>query len=86
MCPTNPTLNPVELATELTIAWLSNQNNRVQADDVPQFLRKMHATVTELAGELRAPRKLLRRPRLPKNSRLRSRCASLWRRRITSSP
>jgi predicted transcriptional regulator len=44
------TLNPVELATELTIAWLGNQNNRVQADDVPQFLRTMHATVTELAG------------------------------------
>ena len=44
------TLNAVELATELTIAWLGNQNNRVQADDVPQFLRTMHATVTELAG------------------------------------
>lgn len=43
------TLNAVELATELTIAWLGNQNNRVQADDVPQFLRTMHATVTELA-------------------------------------
>ena len=43
-------LNPVELATELTIAWLGNQNNRVQADDVPQFLRNMHATVLELAG------------------------------------
>lgn len=44
------TLNAVELATELTIAWLGNQNNRVQPDDVPQFLRTMHATVTELAG------------------------------------
>jgi len=44
------TLNAVELATELTIAWLGNQNNRVQADEVPQFLRTMHATVTELAG------------------------------------
>jgi predicted transcriptional regulator len=44
------TLNPVELATELTIAWLSNQNNRVSADDVPQFLRTMHATVMELSG------------------------------------
>lgn len=43
-------LNSVELATELTIAWLGNQNNRVQADDVPAFLRTMHATVTELAG------------------------------------
>jgi predicted transcriptional regulator len=43
-------LNSVELATELTIAWLGNQNNRVQADDVPAFLRTMHATITDLAG------------------------------------
>ena len=43
-------LNAVELATELTIAWLGNQNNRVQAEDVPEFLRTMHATVTELSG------------------------------------
>jgi len=44
------TLNAVELAAELTIAWLGNQNNRVSAEDVPAFLRTMHATVTELAG------------------------------------
>ncbi|TFI59205.1 transcriptional regulator [Sphingomonas parva] len=44
-----PNLNAVELATELTIAWLGNQNNRFTADEVPEFLRKMHATVTELA-------------------------------------
>lgn len=44
------TLNAVELATELTIAWLGNQNNRVTPDEVPQFLRTMHATVTELFG------------------------------------
>jgi predicted transcriptional regulator len=43
-------LNAVELAAELTIAWLGNQNNRVAPDDVPAFLRTMHATVTELAG------------------------------------
>jgi predicted transcriptional regulator len=42
-------LNAVELATELTIAWLGNQNNRTSAEDVPAFLRTMHATVTELA-------------------------------------
>lgn len=41
-------LNAVELATELTIAWLGNQNNRVAADDVPAFLRSMHSTLTEL--------------------------------------
>lgn len=49
-------LNPVELATELTIAWLGNQNNRVVAEDVPVFLRTMHATITELAhGSTAAP-------------------------------
>lgn len=40
----------VELATELTIAWLGNHNNRVSADDVPAFLQKMHQTVSDLAG------------------------------------
>src|SRR3954462_15281572 len=49
------TLNAVELATELTIAWLGNQNNRVNAEEVPAFLRTMHATVTELAGTSSAP-------------------------------
>ncbi|MBO9712164.1 MucR family transcriptional regulator [Sphingomonas sp.] len=49
------TLNPVELATELTIAWLGNQNNRVAAEDVPAFLRTMHATISELAGNTSAP-------------------------------
>ncbi|MGS1015509.1 MucR family transcriptional regulator [Allosphingosinicella humi] len=42
--------NSVELATELTIAWLGNQNNRVAADEVPAFLRTMHATITELSS------------------------------------
>jgi len=44
------TLNAVELATELTIAWLGNQNNRVAAEEVPAFLRTMHATIAELSG------------------------------------
>ncbi len=48
-------LNPVELAAELTIAWLGNQNNRVAAEDVPAFLRTMHATISELAGNTSAP-------------------------------
>lgn len=43
-------LNPVELATELTVAWLANQNNHVTAEDVPAFLRTMHATITALLG------------------------------------
>jgi predicted transcriptional regulator len=48
-------LNAVELATELTIAWLGNQNNRVAADEVPAFLRTMHATINELSGGSAAP-------------------------------
>ena len=43
-------LNAIELATELTIAWLNNGNNRVAAEDVPAFLQTMHATVLGLAA------------------------------------
>ena len=42
------TLNSVELATELTIAWLSNPNTRANADEVPAFLAKMHQAVNGL--------------------------------------
>ena len=38
----------VELATELTIAWLSNPNTRVSAEDVPSFLKSMHDALTAL--------------------------------------
>jgi predicted transcriptional regulator len=41
--------NAVELATELTIAWLSNPNTRASGDDVPGFLQKMHEAVTQLS-------------------------------------
>jgi predicted transcriptional regulator len=42
------TSTPVELATELTIAWLSNPNTRAQAEDIPAFLRSMHEAVVGL--------------------------------------
>jgi predicted transcriptional regulator len=42
-------MNNVELATELTVAWLGNPNNRVAADEVPAFLQKMHSTLSSLA-------------------------------------
>jgi predicted transcriptional regulator len=45
------TPNTVELATELTIAWLSNPHTRVTADEVPAFLRAMHDAVGALNGE-----------------------------------
>jgi len=44
-------LNSVELAAELTIAWLGNPNTRVSADDVPAFLKAIHQTVASLSGE-----------------------------------
>ena len=43
-------INAVELATELTIAWLGNPNTRTTAEDVPAFLGKMHETVRNLFG------------------------------------
>ena len=42
--------NTVELATELTVAWLSNPNTRTSADDVPAFLRSMHDAVAGLTS------------------------------------
>jgi predicted transcriptional regulator len=38
----------IELATELTIAWLSNPHTRAQAEDIPAFLRSMHEAVVSL--------------------------------------
>ena len=42
-------LNAVELATELTIAWLGNPTTRTTPDDVPAFLQSMHEAVSKLA-------------------------------------
>ena len=42
--------NAVELATELTIAWLGNPHTRTSVDDVPAFLKSMHDAVSKLAS------------------------------------
>lgn len=47
--------NVVELATELTIAWLSNPNTRANANEVPDFLRAMHEAVAALSGSKQEP-------------------------------
>ncbi|MFT3978307.1 MAG: MucR family transcriptional regulator [Sphingomonas bacterium] len=47
--------NAVELATELTIAWLSNPNTRASSEDVPAFLKKMHDAVSDLSSDIEAP-------------------------------
>ena len=43
-------LNPIELATELTIAWLGNPNTRATSDEVPAFLNRMHDAVRGLSS------------------------------------
>jgi predicted transcriptional regulator len=50
MSEDNTDLSALELATELTIAWLGNPNTRSSAEDVPTFLGKMHDTVSALLG------------------------------------
>lgn len=43
--------NVIELATELTIAWLSNPNTRAAAEDVPAFLTRMRDSVAGLMDQ-----------------------------------
>jgi predicted transcriptional regulator len=47
---TDETTDTVELATELTMAWLSNPNTRTTPEDVPAFLRSMHDAVLSLSA------------------------------------
>ena len=55
MSEDNTCLSPLELATELTIAWLGNPNTRSTAEDVPAFLSKMHDTGSTLLGATTEP-------------------------------
>jgi predicted transcriptional regulator len=48
-------INTVELATELTIAWLSNPSTRTNADDVPAFIASMHDALNKLGKGAAAP-------------------------------
>jgi predicted transcriptional regulator len=41
----------IELATALTIAWLSNPNTRASTEDVPAFLATMRDSVLQLIGQ-----------------------------------
>ncbi len=43
-------LDPIDLATELTIAWLGNPHTRATAQDVPAFLQAMHEAVSNLTA------------------------------------
>jgi predicted transcriptional regulator len=44
-------LSPMDLATELTVAWLANPNTRTSADDVPSFLKNVYDTITAIAND-----------------------------------
>ncbi len=44
------TIGVVELAADLTMAWLSNPNTRASAEDVPAFLKTMHDAVSGLTS------------------------------------
>ena len=43
--------NTLELATDLTIAWLSNPNTRASADEVANILLKMHDAISGLTSQ-----------------------------------
>jgi len=45
----------IELATELTIAWLANPNTRTTAAEVPAFLDEMYSSVQSLVGGSHSP-------------------------------
>lgn len=48
-------LSPIELATELTVAWLSNPNTRANAEDAVSFLNAMRGAIGETAEQPSAP-------------------------------
>jgi predicted transcriptional regulator len=50
MADDTSTLTPVELAAELTAAWLSNQNTRASAEDAVAFLQAIHKTFGSLSA------------------------------------
>jgi predicted transcriptional regulator len=52
---TEETTNSVEIAAELTVAWLSNSNTRATPEDVPAFLKTMHQAVLGLSVPVDAP-------------------------------
>ncbi len=45
-----PSPNLVELAAELTVAWLGNPNNRIAAADVPALIQAMYAGMSGLGS------------------------------------
>jgi predicted transcriptional regulator len=47
---TSADIDALGLATELTVAWLSNPNTRAGAEDVPAFLGRIHGALGQLSS------------------------------------
>lgn len=50
MADQNDALNLLELAADITSAWLSNSNTHPAIDEVPAFLRKIYGAIVEISG------------------------------------
>lgn len=53
MAGDTPNVTTIELAAELTAAWLSNPNTRAGADDVLAFFNTIHVKVSAMANPAR---------------------------------
>jgi len=42
--------NILDLATELTVAWLSNPNTKISADELPNAIQKIHSALVGLSA------------------------------------
>jgi len=51
MTDNSVSLSPMDLATELTVAWLTNPNTRTSANDVPSFLKDIYDTITAIFND-----------------------------------
>ena len=48
---TDNAVDHIALAAEVTVAWLSNPNVRATAEEVPNFLRTVHAAIAGLSND-----------------------------------
>jgi predicted transcriptional regulator len=43
-----PAISVIDLAADLTVAWLSNRNTTASSEDVPAFFKGLHAAISDL--------------------------------------
>ena len=61
----NDDINAIELAIDLTVAWLGNPHTRTTAEEVPAFLTSMHQAVTSLSAPTQTETKPVEREHTP---------------------